>query len=192
MDDRPAEDLRERQNKLLDKLGNALLGLKAAIEALRADTDTAHAAQLAQGNAHLTQMALVRQQLEDLDKLDQIPALLVAIAEARRDIERVDRSVDDVRRDFTPVHGTPLATREEIDRPESIELGPAKVPLKLAERLGRGLPLIAGGFIIGLAAIIIALWLSGARLLVTDQSPPGRAPVLAPHLVPPLEKPHEP
>lgn len=174
MPDQP-EDPRERQNRLLERLGNALLSLKAAIEILRKENTEAHAAQVGHGQAHLTQMV----------------RLTDALNEARKDIERAERTVDDLRRDITPVHGTPLATREELERPESIELGPVKVPAKTIDGLGRALPFIVAGFVLGLAALIVALWLSGTRLLVADRPPaaPALAPPAATHLVPPLEKP---
>lgn len=149
------EDQQKGVSKLLDRLGSALLGLKSAVEKAHQASDDAHKALLSQGNAHLTQLALLEK----------------SISEARKDVENAEDAVTDLRRDLTPLRVPTHRREEHSERPESIELGPVKMSVKLGERLGRALPWITFGFLVAVIAIAAALWLSGARVQVKDEQP---------------------
>jgi hypothetical protein len=139
--------------RLLERLGTALLGLKAAVERLEKRVEDGVDKMLAQGSMQLTEFALLKQSIE----------------EARRDVEQAEKAVDELRHDLTPVRGVPLPPSRPDDRPESIEFGPAKFPIHALERFGRATPWLALGFIVGLAAVAAALWMSGARFQIDQQ-----------------------
>lgn len=147
------EDQQKGLSRLLDRLGTALLGLKSAVENLEKRVDDGVGKLLSQGSAQLTEFALLKQSLE----------------EARKDVEQAERAVDDLRHDLTPVRGIPLPPRDNRD--DSIELGPAKVPVRIVERLGRALPWVVLGGLVTLGLLLAAVWLSGARLAVEEKHP---------------------
>lgn len=89
------------------------------------------------------------------------------IAVALSKLSDVEDSIDDVHDDITGQHKLPPPETKET-RQESIELGPAKVPVSVLERMGRALPWIVLGVILTVAALICALWMSGARLQVDE------------------------
>lgn len=208
MPDQPqqTEDSREKQNRLLERLGTALLGLKSAIEGMRADNAKQHADQLAQGNAHLTQQALVAEAVKSvaglLAKLDQLPVIQAAIAqvsrdvdravgEARKDLERTDRSLDGLREDLTPVHGTKLPSKAELDEADErakVKLGPVSMREKLLLKLAVGVPWMLVGLAISLLAVIYMLARQGEGVGVVPLKVHPE-PTLS---VPQLAKPHEP
>lgn len=157
------QEIRERHNALLMRLGDAILGHTSTLKAARGQIAAYHKEALAQGSALLTEIKLLRQA-----------------------IEHQDDDLREIRRDVTPLR-VPLPPRE---REDSVEVGPVKVPATLLARFVRSLPVLVLGFIIALCLLALALWLSGARLQVTD--PPAR-PVGHPHLTAPeLESPRAP
>lgn len=143
------EEQQKGLTRLLDRLGSALLGLKAAVESLEKRVSEDVQKLLAQGSAQLTEFALLKQ----------------AIQEARKDVDDAERAIDRLRGDLTPVRGVPLPPRAD----DSIELGPVKVPITVGERVVRSLPIAVLGGVIALCLIALALWLSGARVAVEEQ-----------------------
>lgn len=146
------EEQQKGLTRLLERLGSALLGLKGSVENLDKRFEDGLGKILSQGSAQLTEFALLKQ----------------AIQEARTDVADAEKAVDELRRDLTPVHGVPLLPRREHDD-DSIELGPAKVPARFVERVGRNLPWIVAGAIVALTLLVFAVYASGARLVVEEK-----------------------
>lgn len=196
-------EARERTNALLDKLGNILLKLNANL----ADIKKANADNQTLSNAHLTQLGIAAAGLARIEAAmtgaTGLPVILAAVrqvsadvqrevTEARKDIARTDQSLDGLRDDLTPPHGTSLAEMEKVDREVSdrdakVKLGPVTAREKFLVGLAKSLPAVVVG--IGLCMLFV-LWLlfrQGDGIGIVPLKP--HAPALP---VPQLEKPREP
>lgn len=184
----------ERIAGSLEKLATGYLGVRQEIANL-IRTHVDHYKELqATGQAHLTQLVLLNSKLEALGKLEQLPMLMQAISEARKDIERVqehtDKSLDGLRDDLTPVHGTPLPTRAELDAADDaaakVKIGPVTFREKLLGKLTIGLPWLMIGMVIGLIAVLYVLSHQGDTIGIVPKPPASSAPALpVPQLAPP-------
>jgi hypothetical protein len=136
--------------RLLRSVGNSLLMVKGALDRFEQAQRDNHAATTGQLSSLMTEIKL----------------LGAGINETRRDVEK---SADRIREDMTPVHGTPIPTREEL----AIEISTSgvKASANAIAKFGLGLPWMVLGLLIGMGLLIFALWASGARLLVREQSP---------------------
>lgn len=152
--------------QLLDRLGSNLSGLKKAVESATNGMLAVKDAVEKSGKTNADAFDKVLAQNSTV--LTEIKLLAKDIAEARADVKNVDDSIDDVRRDLTPVRGVPHQPRRDQDD-DSVELGPAKVPARFFERIGRNLPWIVAGAIVALALLVFAVYASGARLVVEEK-----------------------